>query len=123
MKNLLHVWMVLFLCGSFSAVASASEKLQQLKREAVDELEGMRTLTRQMVDMIFSFSELGFQELETSAYITSILRQNGFEVNGRRLRNAHCLGGSLGKGSSRHRLWERYRLHSQGVPKAGSRLS
>ena len=40
----------------------------------------MSALTRQMVDMIFSFSELGFQEVETSAYITAILRENGFEV-------------------------------------------
>ena len=33
-----------------------------------------------MVDKIFSFSELGFQEYETSAYITSILEENGFEI-------------------------------------------
>ena len=80
MKNLLRVWMVLFLGTSLATAVPASEKLQPLKQEVVDELEGMRTLTQQMVDMIFSFSELGFQELETSAYITSILRRNGFEV-------------------------------------------
>ena len=33
-----------------------------------------------MVDKIFSFSELGFQEFETSGYITSILEENGFTV-------------------------------------------
>ena len=33
-----------------------------------------------MVDEIFSFSELGFQEVETSAYITGILEKNGFQV-------------------------------------------
>lgn len=33
-----------------------------------------------MVDKIFSFSELGFQEYETSTYITSILEENGFEI-------------------------------------------
>ncbi|MFT5142744.1 MAG: aminobenzoyl-glutamate utilization protein B [Rhodothermales bacterium] len=33
-----------------------------------------------MVDQIFSFSELGFQEVETSRYITGILEENGFTV-------------------------------------------
>jgi aminobenzoyl-glutamate utilization protein B len=33
-----------------------------------------------MVDMVFSFSELGFQETETSAYLTKILSDNGFTV-------------------------------------------
>lgn len=33
-----------------------------------------------MVDKIFSFSELGFQEYETSAFITTILEENGFEI-------------------------------------------
>jgi aminobenzoyl-glutamate utilization protein B len=37
-------------------------------------------LVQEMVDMIFSFSELGFQEVETSRYIVSILRDHGFEV-------------------------------------------
>src|SRR5260221_14022663 len=33
-----------------------------------------------MVDMVFSFGELGFQEIETSKYITTILAKNGFNV-------------------------------------------
>ena len=33
-----------------------------------------------MVDSIFSFGELGFQELETSRYVTGILEENGFSV-------------------------------------------
>ena len=33
-----------------------------------------------MVDQIFSFAELGFQEVETSKYITSVLTKNGFTV-------------------------------------------
>ena len=33
-----------------------------------------------MVDEIFSFSELGFQEVETSAYVTGVLEKNGFTV-------------------------------------------
>src|SRR5438445_11150832 len=33
-----------------------------------------------MVDQIFSYSELGFQEFETSRYVTGILEKNGFRV-------------------------------------------
>ena len=33
-----------------------------------------------MVDKIFSFSELGFQEVESSKYLTGILAENGFEI-------------------------------------------
>ncbi len=80
MKNLLRLWMVLFLLPVSTAAAPASENLEPLKQEALQNVESMSALTRQMVDMIFSFSELGFQEVETSAYITAILRENGFEV-------------------------------------------
>ncbi|MCY3610638.1 MAG: amidohydrolase, partial [Gemmatimonadetes bacterium] len=37
-------------------------------------------LAQVMVDKIFSFSELGQQEIETSAYITGILEENGFTI-------------------------------------------
>ena len=33
-----------------------------------------------MVDKVFSFGELGFQEFETSAYLTSVLEKNGFTI-------------------------------------------
>ncbi len=33
-----------------------------------------------MNDMIFSFGELGFQEFETSKYLTGLLQENGFKV-------------------------------------------
>ena len=33
-----------------------------------------------MVDKVFSFAELGFQEIETSKYLTDILKENGFEI-------------------------------------------
>ncbi len=43
-------------------------------------VEARRTLVQQMTDSIFSFSELGYQEYETSAYITKILQTEGFSV-------------------------------------------
>ena len=33
-----------------------------------------------MNDTVFSFAELGFQEFETSKYLTDILRKNGFTI-------------------------------------------
>src|SRR5262245_50746985 len=55
-------------------------RLDDLKREAIAEVDRLQTLTQQMVDQVFSFSELGFQEYETSRYLTSILEKNGFSL-------------------------------------------
>jgi len=64
------------------AILSAQQApaLPALKQEAVTEVENLQRLTQQMVDEIFSFSELGFQEYETSRYVTGILEKNGFQV-------------------------------------------
>ena len=56
------------------------ERLVRLKGEAVASIDRMATRTQQMVDMIFSFAELGFQEFETSRYLVSLLREEGFTV-------------------------------------------
>jgi aminobenzoyl-glutamate utilization protein B len=37
-------------------------------------------LVQQIVDQVFSFSELGFHEVETSRYLVGVLREHGFEV-------------------------------------------
>ncbi|MBA3579278.1 MAG: amidohydrolase [Gemmatimonadaceae bacterium] len=55
-------------------------RLERLKAEAGTRVDSLRGLTQQMVDMVFSFGELGFQEHETSRYLTGILEQNGFRV-------------------------------------------
>ena len=70
----------LFMAGTGSLRAQDIDQLNELKGEAVETVDTMATFTQQMVDMIFSFGELGFQEVETSAYITGILEENGFEV-------------------------------------------
>ncbi|KJB91125.1 amidohydrolase [Skermanella aerolata KACC 11604] len=43
-------------------------------------MEANGKLTQEMIDMIFSFGELAFQEVETSRYVTEILEKNGFAV-------------------------------------------
>ena len=40
----------------------------------------MKKQTQVMNDMVFSFAELGFQEFETSKYLTEILEKEGFAV-------------------------------------------
>lgn len=57
-----------------------SRRLRQLLDEVTAEVEANRKLTQVMVDKIFSFSELGFQEVETSRYLVNLLRENGFQV-------------------------------------------
>ena len=64
-----------------SARAQESKTLDDLKREAVAEVDKSQKLIQEMVDSIFSFAELGFQEYETSKYITGILEKNGFRVD------------------------------------------
>ena len=55
-------------------------RVAQLKKEAAGDIESMKDFTQQMVDSVFSFGELGFQELETNRYLIDILKKNGFTV-------------------------------------------
>ena len=55
-------------------------KLDALKQELIGEIDKQQKATQQMVDMVFSFGELGFQETETSRYLTGILKKNGFVI-------------------------------------------
>ena len=55
-------------------------RLSALKTQAARLVDSMSTFTQQMVDQVFSFAELGFQEEETSKYLTGILEKNGFTV-------------------------------------------
>jgi len=55
-------------------------RVQALKLQAIAEIDGLRGFTQQMVDQVYSFGELGFQEIETSRYLTGVLRKHGFAV-------------------------------------------
>ena len=56
------------------------ERVARLKTEAARLVDSMSTFTAQMIDQVFSFGELGFQEVETSKYLTGVLEKNGFTV-------------------------------------------
>ncbi|HTK30111.1 MAG TPA: amidohydrolase [Vicinamibacterales bacterium] len=60
--------------------APPNPKLDKLKQDAATEIDAMRVQTQQMVDQVFSYGELGFQEFETSKYLTAVLERHGFTV-------------------------------------------
>ena len=63
-----------------STQSPAVPKLDRHKQEAVADIDGMYDFTQQMVDSVFSFGELGFQEFETQRYLTGILEKEGFTI-------------------------------------------
>jgi aminobenzoyl-glutamate utilization protein B len=60
--------------------ALSRSRIDALGREAVADIDSRAKFTQQMIDQIFSYGELGFQEVETSRYLVEILKSNGFEV-------------------------------------------
>ncbi len=60
--------------------AAFAQSASELKTQVQSNIDGRAKLVQEMVDSIFSFAEPGFQEYETSAYITAILEANGFEI-------------------------------------------
>jgi aminobenzoyl-glutamate utilization protein B len=80
------------VCGLVMTVALASvvgmqvqaqqpeARLVGFKTEAAAGVEDLYDYTQKMVDSVFSFGELGFQEVETSKYLTGKLRDQGFTI-------------------------------------------
>ena len=60
--------------------AAPNPRLEALKKEAIADIDSRAVFTQQFVDQVFSYGELGFQEFETSNYISGILEKNGFRV-------------------------------------------
>jgi len=82
-------WLVLLaLAMSVGApVAATAQKgpkpdprLEKLKAEAITKIDARAKLIQEIIDQVFSFGELGMQEVETSKYLTGLLEQNGFAV-------------------------------------------
>jgi len=62
------------------AFAASDTREATLRAEVLREIDGMKKQMQVMNDMIFSFAELGFQEFETSKYLTGILEKEGFTI-------------------------------------------
>ena len=80
--NLLLCGILLF-AGIMTATAQkkySKSQIKKLKAEVEALVEANHKQTQVMVDKIFSFAELGFQEEESSKYLTGILEENGFTI-------------------------------------------
>lgn len=55
-------------------------EVTDLKAAAFKHVDGNAKLAQEIVDSLFSFSELAFQEFETQKYVSKILEDNGFTV-------------------------------------------
>ncbi|MEX2234158.1 MAG: peptidase dimerization domain-containing protein [Cyclobacteriaceae bacterium] len=85
MKTIIKKILYLFFLSSLlfeaqAQVKSSAGKSDAWKQEVMQAVDGKSKMAQEMVDMVFSFSELGFQETETSAYLTGILQKNGFTI-------------------------------------------
>jgi aminobenzoyl-glutamate utilization protein B len=54
--------------------------IDDYKTNVIADVDKMAKQSQVMVDMVFSFGELGFQEVETSKYLTGILKKEGFKI-------------------------------------------
>ena len=78
----LFIMPVLLVAQSKEAKSAKKQpdKLAQLKQEAIKAVEHRKDQAQQINDMLFSFSELGFQEEESFKYLTAILEKEGFTI-------------------------------------------
>lgn len=80
MQKCLLVWVILLTGAGLTAQSEDSGKLEKLKKEVLEKVESRAKMAQVMVDKVFSFAELGFQEQASSKYLTDILEENGFTV-------------------------------------------
>jgi len=74
---------VVFLLAAaclFAQQPVSSERENAIKADMSGQIDAMKKQAQVMVDSVFSFGELGFQEFETSKYLTGILEKEGFKV-------------------------------------------
>jgi aminobenzoyl-glutamate utilization protein B len=75
----------LLVSGLVAACAFGQQKVTpereiSLKADLAGQIDGMKKQAQVMVDSVFSFGELGFQEFETSKYLSGILEKEGFRI-------------------------------------------
>ena len=79
-KKLLYILLLLPALTFGQRKKQLADPLAKLKTEAVAAVEARKDQAQQINDMLFSFSELGFQEQETFTYLTALLEKEGFTV-------------------------------------------
>jgi len=71
---------LLIAAGLLAQPRITPEKEAAMKADLAGQIDAMKKQAQVMVDSVFSFGELGFQEVETSRYLSGILEKEGFQV-------------------------------------------
>ena len=80
LRKLILLFITTLFCSYVNAQNTNDAKVEAMKLKALKIVESKAKNIQEMVDMVFSFGELGFQEIETSKYLTGILEKNGFTI-------------------------------------------
>src|SRR4051812_16470204 len=77
-----RIWMVFLVAAAIAAAQPKvdPQKAAGMKADLAGQVDAMKKQAQVMVDSIFSFGELGFQEFETSKYLTGLLEKEGFKI-------------------------------------------
>ncbi|HWO88262.1 MAG TPA: amidohydrolase [Gemmatimonadales bacterium] len=78
--SILTALLVAALAAGTARDGSQDQRLERLKQEVAREIESRAAFTQRLVDQIFSYGELGFQETESSRFLVQLLRDSGFTV-------------------------------------------
>ena len=70
----------IFASCAFAQNKMTPEKEASIKADLAGQIDAMKKQAQVMNDSVFSFGELGFQEFETSKYLTGILEKEGFKI-------------------------------------------
>jgi aminobenzoyl-glutamate utilization protein B len=71
---------IAFLTAACALAQTSAERETAMKADLAGEIDGMKKQAQVMVDSVFSFGELGFQEIETSRYLADTLEKAGFHI-------------------------------------------
>src|ERR1700722_12445912 len=80
MKKFAAVLLLVAACA-LGQTKLSPEKEAAMKADLVGQIDAMKKQAQVMVDSVFSFGELGFQEFETSKYLAATLEKEGFHID------------------------------------------
>ncbi|HYA16627.1 MAG TPA: amidohydrolase, partial [Bryobacteraceae bacterium] len=82
MRKIAPLALLTLACAALSPAQNkmTPEKEAAVKSDLAGKVDSMKKQAQVMVDSVFSFGELGFQEFETSKYLSGVLEKEGFKV-------------------------------------------
>src|SRR5580692_1648019 len=78
LRKLLPIFAIALIASAQNAMSP--ERAAGIKADLAGQIDSMKKQAQVMVDSVFSFGELGFQEFETSKYLSGILEKEGFKI-------------------------------------------